>query len=265
MRQLVVSLVGLLLLSTPFYVSAQRNTVTGAMIIHNTDVIKSKRAKRQYAVTDIKKGYQQEGSIAYSFLACWDVIHQLNINYVGGYRFNHYLYAGIGTGLDFAASYNYKPMVLANDDSILDSRYYGVGDSFYGYLVDEEILPVQKLSIPLYGHIRAYFMNTKWAPFLAFSAGMRLSASKKLDIHEKESSYGWSYSHYKIGDYVETQKYGAVTAMFEVMPGVSYQRNNNLGFNFQFGYATRSGHAWDYDGICREWHHGFTMRLGVVF
>ena len=238
MKRFVFGVIALLLLGVPFSVSAQRNTVTGAMIIHNTDVIRSKKPKspkKHFAVADIKKGYQQEVSMAYSFLAYYDVVHQLNINYIGGYRFNHYLYAGIGTGLDFAASYNYKPMVLANDEFIFDSRYYGVGDSIYGYIVNEDILPVQKLSIPLYGHIRAYFMNTKWAPFLAFSAGMRLSASKKLDIHKRDS--------YKIGEYVETLKYGAVTAMFEVMPGVSYQRDNNLGFNFQFGYATRSGHA----------------------
>ncbi|MBQ5691295.1 MAG: hypothetical protein IIV24_07355, partial [Alistipes sp.] len=117
MKRFVFGVIALLLLGAPFSVSAQRNTVTGAMIIHNTDVIKSKRAKRQYAVADIKKGYQQEVSFAYSFLSNLysvedneNIVNQINLNYIGGYRFNHHFFVGIGTGLDFAASMNFKPL-----------------------------------------------------------------------------------------------------------------------------------------------------------
>ncbi|MBR0339032.1 MAG: hypothetical protein IIX40_02435 [Alistipes sp.] len=275
MKRFVFGVIALLLLGAPFSVSAQRNTVTGAMIIHNTDVIKSKRAKRQYAVADIKKGYQQEVSFAYSFLSNLysvedneNIVNQINLNYIGGYRFNHHFFVGIGTGLDFAASMNFKPLVLSDlYGEFADADHCKVGDRVYDHYNEclyGGCLPIQKVSIPLYVHLRAYFTKTKWSPFLAFSAGMRISASKKMDIHESNRK-SWDWRERRIGDYICTEKYGAVTAMFEVMPGINYQFSKNLGFNFQFGYATRSGKNY-FDGFLNnDWYHGFTMRFGVVF
>ena len=281
-----VLFLSLALLSLPFVSEAQnRNEVTGAMLITTTDTIIThlppppppveKKPKTKAKAIELKKGYQQEVSVAYSYLDDYDDgIHQLNFNYIGGYRFNHYFYAGIGTGLDFAASHNFRPLTMEDCYLIADSRYYGVGSNIWihDYHVYEfDNLPVQKVSIPLYVHLRTYFMKTKWAPFLAFSAGVRFSTPKKLDIH---NGYRHSYSYsnyYEIKDYIRTEKYGAVTGMFEVMPGVSYQFNDKYTFNFQFGYATRSGHKWcrylNQDGysIQRTWYHGFTMRLGFVF
>ena len=289
-------LLSLTLLLIPFISSAQnKDEVTGALLIKTTktkqvqpaptppvttpeDVVKS---KSKLKAVEFKKGYQQEVSFAYSFLDdlySSDVndtyLHHINFNYVGGYRFNHHLYVGVGTGLDFAAGMNFRPMTLeGHSECCADIKYINQGDVFNYDLQYFGYLPVQKISIPLYTHLRVYFLKTKWSPFLAFSAGMRISASKKLDVYEAiEDSDSWR-SRYIVGDYVRTEKYGAVTGMFEVMPGVSYQYNKNLGFNFQFGYATRSGSVWmDYSNyetlpgvINTDWYHGFTMRLGVVF
>jgi hypothetical protein len=284
MRQLVVSLVGLLLLSTPIYVSAQRNTVTGAMIIHNTDVIKSKRVKKQLTAADIKKGYQQETSLAYSVM--FDTGHMINLNYVGGYRFNHHFYVGVGTGLDFSTrNYNaficyshiqgdcynyiryYEIRNLSSAQREIGKRYLGDEDDYWWHM------PMQTVAVPLYIHLRTYFMKTKWTPFIAFSAGARFSSAKKLDVYNGRN-YG--SSSYDVGDFVRTIKYGAVTGMFEVMPGVAYQHKSGTAFNFQFGFATRSGgyhpnYAYDYeeeydsDGLSHEWAPGITVRFGVVF
>lgn len=276
MKRIVFGVIALLLLGVPFSVSAQRNTVTGAMIIHNTDVIKTKRAKAQYAAADIKKGYQQEVSFAYSLM--FDTGSMINLNYVGGYRFNHHFYVGLGTGLDFSTN-NDKGFVCYGE-----TEYEGDQYIHYPYIYDRDsaesrigknyiysaYLPMQTVAVPLYVHLRTYFMKTKWTPFLAFSAGVRLSSSKKLDVYDvriDKGSYSWSSWAYYVGDYSHTIEYGAVTGMFEVMPGVSYQHKSGTAFNFQFGFATRSG---DYsiggnNGIENCWAVGFTMRLGVVF
>lgn len=278
MKRFVFGVIALLLLGVPFSVSAQRNTVTGAMIIHNTDVIRSKKTKspkKQFAVADIKKGYQQEVSFAYSFLSNLysvqdneNIVNQINLNYIGGYRFNHHFFVGIGTGFDFAASMNFKPLVLSDSyHEFTDADHCKVGDRVYDHYNEclyGGCLPIQKVSIPLYVHLRAYFTKTKWSPFLAFSAGMRISASKTVDIHESNGKY-WDWRERRIGDYIRSEKYGAVTGMFEVMPGINYQFNKNLGFNFQFGYATRSGKNYFNGFLDNDWYHGFTMRLGVVF
>ena len=278
MKRLIIGSILLIFCTMPSF--AQRNTISAGMLIRNTEVIKKERQKKGFNASDFKRGYQQEVSFAYSFLD--DLygsdmqhlyLHHINFNYVGGYRFNHHIFIGVGTGLDFAGGMNFRPLVLPDIDGMANTAVTGQGDKFnhniryYGYL------PVQKVSIPLYAHFKIYFMKTKWAPFFAFSGGIRISAPKQLDIYDyhKESGY---YYNYIIDDCISTEKYGAVTGMFEVMPGVNYQYSNNLGFNFQFGYATRSGHLWGippgsskyqlyYGGY--DWYHGFTIRLGVTF
>ena len=270
MKRFIIAVI-VLLLAAPMYVSAQRNTVTGAMIIHNTDVIKSKRVKKQLTAADIKKGYQQETSLAYSVM--FDTGHMINLNYVGGYRFNHHFYVGVGTGLDFSTnndnvfvcydgSNNSYQSYLDNIDDA-ERRIGKVHNRFYWYE-----LPMQTVAVPLYVHLRTYFMKTKWTPFLAFSAGVRFSSSKKLDLYYVRND-GWSSSYY-VGDYSHTIKYGAVTGMFEVMPGVSYQHKSGTAFNFQFGFATRVGYNIPYyyddvQSLDNLWALGITMRFGVVF
>ena len=284
MKRIVFGVIALLLLGVPFSVSAQRNTVTGAMIIHNTDVIRSKKAKnpkKQFAVADIKKGYQQEVSFAYSLM--FDTGSMINLNYVGGYRFNHHFYVGLGTGLDFSTKndkglfvcygemeyyydgYRFSPRFDIDDlysaEPRIGKKY--IGDDYWD-------LPMQTVAVPLYVHLRTYFMKTKWTPFLAFSAGVRLSSSKKLDVYDvriDKGSYSWSSWDYYVGDYSHTIEYGTVTGMFEVLPGVSYQHKSGTAFNFQFGFATRGSflNPTYYTELSKEWAVGFTMRLGVVF
>ncbi len=279
MKRFIIAVI-VLLLAVPMCVSAQRNTVTGAMIIHNTDVIRSKRAmraKRQYAVTDIKKGYQQEVSFAYSIP--FNTGDMINLNYVGGYRFNHHFYVGVGTGLDFATNsdnyfvcygyYHYggSRYFHTNDLDNLSSAEERVGKKYYDNVYD---LPMQTVAVPLYVHFRTYFMKTKWNPFLAFSGGVRFSSSKKLDVYdvrEGKNNIGWP--EYYVGDYMHTHEYGTVTGMFEVMPGVSYQHKSGAAFNFQFGFAMREGYYLRYyypaEMIRERMALGITMRFGVVF
>lgn len=264
MKRYIAILVLLLSLSTSAF--AQKNTVSGSMIINTTDVIKTKKV---FAKAKVERGFEQEASFAWS--ALWDgPIHHININYIGGFRFNHYLFVGVGSGLDFGAGFSFKPHVM-EDGRYVSSSCTEVSD------FDVYDLPIQKLSIPLYAHFKVYFMKTRLAPFLAFSGGMRFSGAKKLEVYSsKKGIYSWERGS-EFDKYLRTEKYGAVTGMFEVLPGVSYQFNDKYTFNFQFGYAARSGHMWDdndeYGGnytpyvysVRKCWYHGLTMRLGVVF
>lgn len=228
------------LLFTTSTLSAQRNTISGAMITTTTDVIKIKKERKLLKTVNITKGFKQEVNLAYSFIDF--LTSHLNFNYIAGYRFNHYLFVGAGAGLDFGCTNNHKPLLVRSGN-------YG------GYYITNQYkyydLPVQKVAIPLYAHFKAYFMKTRWAPFLAFSAGVRFSTAKKT--YESVSDMQYSY------------KYGAVTGMFEVLPGVSFKYNDKYDFNFQFGYATRSGHFNYSGGIAKDWYHGFTAKFGFVF
>ena len=252
-----------LLLSISISAFAQKNTISGSMIINTTDVIKTKKV---FAKAKVVRGFEQEASFAWSVLFD-ELIHHININYIGGFRFNHYLFVGVGSGLDFGAGYSFKPYVMEDRRYVSSSCTEDVFDNYYD-------LPIQKLSIPLYAHFKVYFMKTRLAPFLAFSGGVRFSSAKKLEVYSSKYS---SNRGSEFDKYLRTEKYGAVTGMFEVLPGVSYQLNDKYTFNFQFGYAARSGHMWnrwdEYGGnynpnvysVRKCWFHGLTMRLGVVF
>jgi hypothetical protein len=186
----------------------------------------------------------------------YESTNMLNINYIGGVRFGHHFYLGIGTGFDFTLSNcGDQPYVMYNDSNIYydNSRYYKTTYSN---------LPLQILSIPLYGHFKVYFSKTKWAPFLAFSGGVRFSTSKYVDV------YNQSYYGYEFGSYSGSASYGAVSGMFEVMPGISCQLNKNTAINLQLGYATRQAYEWNgYGGYISTswWYHGLTARFGIVF
>lgn len=280
MKRLVLFL-SIASLSSPFISVAQnQDKVTGAMVIHTTETIvkqpvvtpkeepvKEKRGRKGLKTVDFKKGYQQEVSLAYSLLLGWEAISMFNINYIGGYRINQHLFVGLGTGLDFGCSYNFKPYIMEDDGLVCSgpSKHYVEDSDEWGSVE----LPIQKVSIPLYANFKVYFMKTRWAPFLSFSAGMRISGAKKLEVYSSKNVGSYWYEDKEFDQYLYTDKYGAVTGMFEVMPGVSFQYNKKLAFNFQFGYATRStscryNFMGDYE-TRTGWAHGFTMRLGVVF
>ena len=91
----------LALLFVPFVSSAQNNNeVTGALLINITDSIvthpappppveKKSKVKTKFKTIEFKKGYQQEASFAYSYMEGsgeYIPLHQLNFNYIGGYR-----------------------------------------------------------------------------------------------------------------------------------------------------------------------------------
>lgn len=277
MKRLVIFL-SIAFLSLPFVSVAQnQDKVTGAMVMNTTETIvkqpveapkeepvKERRERKGLKIVDFKKGYQQEVSLAYSMVVDWLSISMFNINYIGGYRINQYLFVGLGTGLDFGCNYNFMPYVMEDENYVYSGPHTNVS-------VDvNPQLPIQKVSIPLYANFKVYFMKTRWAPFLSFSAGMRISGAKKLEVYSSKGQYSWDKY---FDQYLRTEKYGAVTGMFEVMPGVSFQYNKKLAFNFQFGYATRQTYDWEKDwftsndvyGVQEYWSHGFTMRLGVVF
>lgn len=255
MKRLILSILLVCGITTSLF--AQRNAVSGALTISRTEVIKTTKKFKQ---SDVVKGYQQELSLG----GIWDYggddgTWRVSLNYLGGYRFNHHLFVGFGTGLDFGATNSFRPFAIEDDS--LDNYVYNAnsstGNNRYNYEGQWEDLPVQRVAIPVYLHLRAYFMKTKWAPFLSLSGGVRVSTPKVLNVYIANGSEIVAHNY--------SERYGIVTGMIEIMPGINYQRRKGLGFNFQMGYAARGGHELDYSSIDNEWSHGVTMRLGVTF
>lgn len=226
-------------------------------------------------VAEIKKGYQQEVSIGHSWTD--DPSFMLGLNYIGGWRVGHKFFIGLGTGLDFTLN-SYNPMALLYHYSYSDHRYcdfYNLDRYDHSGRVrigEEEYYgtPAQTVTVPLYLHIRAYFLKSRWSPFLSFSGGARFSTPKKLEVYNCKEDYSYGHYEYYNITYYRTVKYGAVTGMFELMLGLNYQHSKKLAFNLQGGMATNIGYGLYYnddaeDGFVRGVSLGYTLRFGIAF
>ena len=252
MKRLVLSILFVCGITAPLF--AQQNAISSALTINRTEIIKTPKKFKQ---SDVVKGYQQEVSLG----TIWDYggddgTYRVSLNYLGGYRFNHHLFVGFGTGLDFGVTNSFSPFTF-NEHYYIYNANSSSGNNRYNYEDQWKDLPVQRIAIPVYLHIRAYFMKTKWAPFLSLSGGVRVSTPKVLNVYIANGNEVVAHDY--------SERYGLVTGMIEIMPGVNYQAKKGLGFNFQAGYAARSGHEWEYYSINNKWYHGFTIRLGVTF
>lgn len=164
------------------------STVIKKEVIYKEKKIKVKkvREKREFTKYDAKRGYQQfvEASPKLDFFDS-DKGHT-GINYIGGWRFNNWLFIGAGTGLEFAHSVSHGARQYVGESALVfkesdDYSYYGVG-------INSEDIGVQRygsinlISVPLYMHLRTYFMRTAWAPYSSVSIGGRL-APKDSDVY----------------------------------------------------------------------------------
>lgn len=116
---------------------------------------------------DVKRGYQQSVDLSYNSQIDKKFGSSIDINYIGGFRFNNTFFLGLGTGLNLDVT----------DKSIPDIPY------------EDMHLPVNLVNIPVYAHFRAYFLKTRWTPFFALSVGGRFSASRDLDLELGKVQY----------------------------------------------------------------------------
>lgn len=108
----------------------------------------------------VERGYESMIELSPTIEAVSEFLF-IDINYIGGYRFNNTLFLGVGTGLNF-----YMP---------------GKGD----------FQNINKLYVPLYAHAKVYVMKGRLSPFVALSVGARLSTKR---FYEDEDGYEKKYS-----------------------------------------------------------------------
>ena len=121
-----------------------------------TDVYQQPKTQ-QFA--NVGKGYDQYINLSYGYNRVSDFI---GLNYIGGYRFNHLFFLGIGVGADFAL---FTPQM----------------EQKYAYTKPTRV------NIPVYLNFRTNFLDKAWSPYISVSAGARISPA----IQEL---YGYNYN-----------------------------------------------------------------------
>ena len=157
-------------------------------------------------------------------------IQSIGVNYIGGYRFNNYLFAGAGVGVEMPLGSNCITYQGA-------SAYVTRGVSF-----------------PVFAHVRANFLNRRWSPFFALSAGARFSTPGKISL-----------------DYCSEEfAYSLMSAFFNPQLGVNYRVTTKTSVYFSAGASGYAKDDWGfinrYQISCRQFFWcEFDLHLGVTF
>lgn len=143
-------------------------TPTTAQIITSSQTIttKTKVKKERKILPPVTPGYEQSIEATFStFDLTGKAEHdfQFGVDYIGGYRFNNYFYAGIGVGLCFSTRTT-APVL---------NRY---GSNRY----ELEDVYENVFKVPLYLYARVYMTKTRCQPFFALSIGGQISGRKTI-------------------------------------------------------------------------------------
>ena len=201
-RLLIIVFLFSFLLPGCFELIAQ-GSVQGGMVIQTTTVHKKKKEKKpKKEIEPVKPGFQH--SVTLMGGTDFDYFRG-EIDYIYGYRFNNYFFAGAGIGLNYDDNGNWD--------------YYDVRTRDFD---DYELR--NQYSIPLYAHARAYLGKKRCLPFFAFSAGAKFGLPA-MTIMLNDSDGCTLYS--------ETIEF--VTYLFEPAFGLDVRLTSRASINLQLG------------------------------
>ena len=236
-RLLIIVFLFSFLLPGCFELIAQ-GSVQGGMVIQTTTVHKKKKEKKpKKEIEPVKPGFQH--SVTLMGGTDFDYFRG-EIDYIYGYRFNNYFFAGAGIGLNYDDNGNWD--------------YYDVRTRDFD---DYELR--NQYSIPLYAHARAYLGKKRCLPFFAFSAGAKFGLPA-MTIMLNDSDGCTLYS--------ETIEF--VTYLFEPAFGLDVRLTSRASINLQLGATiygvprlrfSDSTHAQIYQKTTCD----FAIKLGCTF
>ena len=202
---------------------AQKEAEAKSKAEEQARIVAEREAKtRQY--TRASKGYDQYINLSYGYNRVSDFIE---LNYIGGYRFNHLFFLGIGTGVDFAL---FTPIMEEKFANCMPTR----------------------VNIPVYFNFRTNFLNKAWSPYISVSAGARISP-----ISQKRNGYTYNQSGF-LGDisFGIERRLGQRSSLYL---GVGYRIESFLSIIKPVQYHNTS---YNYNNSIV---HGFNAHIGVSF
>lgn len=177
------------------------------------------------------RGYRQFVDLSYSYCGVTDF---LGVSYIGGYRFNPYIFLGLGTGVNFA-------LFTPNANKL-----------------SQTFCKPTIVNIPVYLHFRANFTKSNWSPYMSVSIGGRISQKVSQKVHQTE------YDDFYI-NYNQSGLFGDITL------GVDRKVTEKLSLYLGIGYKMESflyaKYKEDYVGFVygHKLLHGFSLHLGLSF
>ena len=220
-KQLLNLLVLIALVSVSQSVMAESQNDYESTEISSTQVSQSGKTLKP-----ITPGYEQSIDI-YGFVS--NTYGGGGVSYIGGYRFSNAVFIGLGVGIsgeEHSTDYNAQTGPILRD-----------------WLT----------SFPVFLHLRTYFTQTRFQPFLAILVGGKFSAP----VDYKNENYS--------GDKVNTSGF-----IFAPAVCVNWRLDDMFSFYLKAGYDARfyptfGGYVDDELLISRQLYHGLSLSLGITF
>lgn len=168
-----------------------------SQMVSSSSLVVTKTKKQ---LPEVKPGYEQSIDLAYSLF--FDDDMGIDLNYIGGWRFNRMFYVGLGTGLYFHANI--------------------AADRFVSHTGESTTLP--GVSIPLYAHGKVYFTQKRCMPFIGLSIGGTFSTPQQGEANYANRGHRYPFS------------YSTCRFLLNPMVGIDYRITENLDFYLSLGY-----------------------------
>lgn len=182
----------------------------------SSTVIKKEVIYKERKLYDAKVGLQQFIELSPKFAT----YSHTGINYIRGWRFNNWIYAGIGTGLEFAHKVSKGAKAAMGKDVVRYTPYDVSHFSEDDVEIEMNGGGFNRVSIPLYLHCRAYYMRTRWAPYSSVSFGGRLAPKDCGLYFDFSTGVDWRINE----DYHAYCSLGFWWSKFRIASGDNYER-----------------------------------------
>lgn len=173
------------------------------------------------------EGYESFVNLSYNKMSNDNYI---GVDYIGGYRFNNYLFLGVGAGANMRL--NVPVSYVEVKESLVLSR--GV------------------VYFPVYAHFRAQLLNRRCTPFVALSAGYNISLPQSFDLELTRINYNAS------GMFLNPQ----VGLTYHVKPKFGIYCAVGLNASMMPECITNTGYS---ATIKHGFKCGFNINLGISF
>ena len=248
-----------------------RKTQDKNMSSVSATVVKKNVIYKERKLYDAKVGFQQFVELAPKIdFFDFDYGHT-GINYIGGWRFNNWIYAGVGTGLEFAHIF------AKGAKDFIGSDIVTYRENWYNYISSGDIDAYKdgcfnRVSIPLYLHLRAYYMRTKWAPYSSVSFGGRLAPKDSGVYFDFSTGVDWRindeyHAYFSLGFWLS--KFRETSGWnYELDTTASYSSNEDCGTRACPYYNSEEDHYHIkfYNLFCqKKVNGGMSFRLGISF
>lgn len=235
-------------------------------------VVKKNVIYKERKLYDAEVGFQQFVELSPKIDFFDFVYGHTGINYIGGWRFNNWIYAGVGTGLEFAHNFakGTKDFIGSDIVTYRDYRQTWISENDLG---DADIYGCfNRVSIPLYLHLRAYYMRTKWAPYSSVSLGGML-APKDCGVYF-DFSTGVDYrinkdyhAYFSLGFWLSKARVPYGSYNYYDRESVRFGEEENCNASAcPYRYERYHYHNFFYNLFCRkDAYGGMSFRLGISF